>query len=135
MRPIRAVALAALTAALVAASVAYAVTERRAGAPVATPTKLELGKRLYRKYCGQCHALSTALAAGFGTENGLGTNGGPNLDFLRVPYKLSILSVTLPFIGHEVLVHKMKWAQTTLVSAYVAAVTKNHDILAQPVDG
>jgi len=105
------------------------------GGPQALPSKLELGKRLYRKYCGQCHALAPALAAGFGTTNGLGTNGGPSLDILRGPYKLSVLSITLPYIGHEGVVHKMKWEQIELVSTYVANVTRNNAIPAQFNDG
>ena len=116
------------------ASGTVALAAGPAGRPAAT-SRLEAGKRLYRKYCGQCHALSTALAAGFGTENGLGTNGGPSFDNLRVPFNLSIVAVTSPFIGHEVLVRKMKWIQIREVAAYVAAVTKGHSVPALPTDG
>ena len=129
-----AVALVA-AAALVAISVTLAASANDSGVPAAAPTKLELGKRLYRKYCGQCHALAPALAVGFGTTNGLGTNGGPSLDSLRVPYRLSVLSITLPFIGHEVVARKMKWQQIEDVSRYVETVTRNHEILAQFNDG
>src|SRR5262245_29639258 len=112
-----------------------AASANGSGGPAAVPTKLELGKRLYRKYCGPCHALTPALAAGFGTTSGLGTNGGPSLDILRVPYRLSVLSITLPFIGHEEIAHKMKWQQIELVSRYVELVTRKHDIPAQFNDG
>jgi mono/diheme cytochrome c family protein len=131
---IRAVALVAATA-LAATFVALAARANDSSGPAAAPTKLEIGKRLYRKYCGQCHALEPALAVGFGTTNGLGTNGGPSLDILRVPYKLSVLSITLPFIGHETVVHKMTWVQIDVVSRYVETVTRNHEIVAQFNDG
>ena len=55
----------------------------------AAPSKLEIGKKVYRKYCGQCHALNEALAAGFGSDKGLGTDGGPSFNNLKVPYNLS----------------------------------------------
>ena len=116
-------------------AVLLAASTNSSAGPAAVPTKLELGKRLYRKYCGQCHALAPALAAGFGTTNGLGSNGGPSLDILRVPYRLSVLSITLPFIGHETVAHKMTWAEIDLVSAYVATVTRNHEILSVFNDG
>jgi hypothetical protein len=72
---------------------------------------------------------------GFGSNNGLGTNGGPNFDTLRVAFNLSILAVEQPFIGHEVLVRKMTWTQVKQVSTFVATVTKHHSVLAQAVDG
>jgi hypothetical protein len=132
---IRVVVLLAVATALASASVGYALAADGAGSPSVAATKLETGKRLYRKYCGQCHALTVALAAGFGTENGLGTNGGPSFDNLRVPFNLSVLAVTQPFIGHEVLVHKMTWTQIKEVSVFVETVTKRHSILAQLIDG
>jgi hypothetical protein len=101
----------------------------------AAVTKLETGKRLYRKYCGQCHSLTVALAAGFGSNNGLGTDGGPSFDTLRVPFNLSVLAVTQPFIGHERLVRKMTWTQVVEVSRFVETVTKRHSVLAQNIDG
>jgi hypothetical protein len=126
--------LLALAAALGSVPVAFAIAGRAAG-PSAAPTQLETGKRLYRKYCGQCHALTVALAAGFGSDNGFGTNGGPSFDNLRVPFNLSVVAVTQPFIGHEIIVHKMTWTQIKVVSAFVQTVTKHHSMLALPVDG
>jgi hypothetical protein len=82
-------------------------------------TNLERRRQLYRKYCGQCHALNAALAAGFGTNNGLGTNGGPSFNNLRVPFSLSVLAVKQPFIGHEVLIRKMTWTEITQVACGV----------------
>jgi mono/diheme cytochrome c family protein len=122
--------LVALAAALAPGTATYALAERSAA-----PTKLVTGKKLYRKYCGQCHALKSALAAGFGSNNGLGTDGGPSLDNLRVTFNLSVLSITLPFIGHEMLVDKMSRTEVREVSEFVAAATRHHSILAQAVDG
>ncbi len=127
--------LLAVATALLSASATYALGAGGAGGPAGASTNLETGKRLYRKYCGQCHALTTALAVGFGTTNGLGTNGGPSFDNLRVPYNLSVLAVTQPFIGHEVLFHKMTWTQIKEVSTFVATATKHHSLHAQPTDG
>jgi hypothetical protein len=131
----RAVLLLVVATALLSASVDFALAASGTGNPAGASIKLETGKTLYRKYCGQCHALTVALAAGFGSENGLGTDGGPNFDNLRVPFNISVLAVTQPFIGHEVLVHKMTWAQVRTVSIFVAKVTKHHAVLAQNVDG
>jgi mono/diheme cytochrome c family protein len=121
--------------AFASAPVTYARATGVASGPTGAPTKLQTGKGLYRKYCGQCHALTAALAAGFGSNIRLGTNGGPSFDSLRISVNLSILAVTQPFIGHEVLAHKMTWAQIKTVSSFVATVTKHHSVLAQPVDG
>ena len=120
--------LALLSAGGIAASVGRRSTEP-------SVTNFTRGKQLYRKYCGQCHALNAALAAGFGSNNGLGTNGGPSFDNLRVPFSLSVLAVKQPFIGHEVLIRKMTWAQVTAVAAFIANVTKHHPVLAQFTDG
>ena len=132
---VRIVVLLAVSATLASASAASALTSGPAAEPAVASAQLGAGKRLYRKYCGQCHALKTALAAGFGTENGLGTNGGPSFDNLRVPFNLSVVAVTSPFIGHEVLVRKMKWNQVRQVATYVATVTKSHPVPALPTDG
>lgn len=98
------------------------------------PAGLTGGKRLYRQYCGQCHALTAALAAGFGSSNVLGLNGGPAFDNLRVPFNLSVVAVTTPFAGHEVVNSKLTWAQVKQVATFVAVVTKEHPGLAQPID-
>jgi mono/diheme cytochrome c family protein len=119
--------------ALASASAGYALSGS-SGTPSGAGS-LDSGKRLYRKYCGQCHALRVALAAGFGSDNGLGTNGGPSFDNLRVPFNLSVLAVTQPFVGHEVLVHKMTWTQIQTVSKFVQNATRHHSVLAQKIDG
>jgi mono/diheme cytochrome c family protein len=124
--------LLALATVLVCASAASAL---RAGRGVSPPTKLQFGKQLYRTYCGQCHALTAALAAGFGSDNRFGKDGGPSFDNLRVPFNLSVQAVTTPWAGHEVLFQKMTWSEVTQVAEYVATVTKHHRGLAQPIDG
>jgi len=103
--------------------------------PAAAPAASQSAVHLYRKYCGQCHALKPALAAGFGTLNGLGQNGGPSFDDLRVSANLCVVALTAPFIGHEILVRKLNWAQIQEISRYLARVTRHHPVLAQPVDG
>ncbi len=96
---------------------------------------LAQGKALYRKYCGQCHALTAALAAGFGSDKGLGTDGGPSFNDLDVPFNLSIVAVTEQFGGHELVVKRMTWPQLRLVSSFVAAATKTNPYLARISDG
>ena len=127
--------LLAVATALASASATHALGAGGAGDPTAASKKLETGKRLYRKYCGQCHALRAARAAGFGSGKGLGRNGGPSFNNLRVPYNLSILLMTQPSNGHEHVSFKLTWTQVKQVSAFVATVTKHHDVLAQPTDG
>ena len=101
----------------------------------ATPTNLELGKQLYRKFCGQCHALQAALAAGFGSDKGLGQDGGPSFNNLKVPYNLSIVAVTEQFGGHELVVTRMTWTQLDEVAAFLAKATKTNPYTARVSDG
>jgi mono/diheme cytochrome c family protein len=129
-------ALLAAAAALTAASATLALAGREAAPPAAAAqAKLEKGKRLYRKYCGQCHALREARAVGFGTDGVLGKNGGPSFDNLRVPFNLSVLLVTQRSSGHENLPRKLTWAQVRDVAAFVAKVTRDHPMPALPIDG
>jgi mono/diheme cytochrome c family protein len=127
--------LLAVATGLACASAAYALGAATGKPAAVPPMKLEQGKRLYRTYCGQCHALTVALAAGFGSNNGLGTDGGPSLDDLRVTFHLSVLSITLPFIGHEVVARRMTRNEIRDVSLFVARVTRDHPIPAQVIDG
>src|SRR5579863_1468283 len=94
-----------------------------------------LGKQLYRQFCGQCHALAQALAAGFGSAGGLGTLGGPSFNNLHVPYDLAIVAVTEQFGGHELVVKRMTWQQLDTVAAFLAAATKTNPYLARVSDG
>ena len=122
---------------MTAALVGVALGARGSGSSgqAAVPNKLELGKQLYRKYCGQCHALQAALAAGFGSDKGLGQDGGPSFNNLKVPYNLSIVAVTEQFGGHELVVKRMTWTQLNQVSAFVATATKTNPYLARISDG
>jgi mono/diheme cytochrome c family protein len=110
-------------------------TSSSAAAGAGSPSQLEIGKQLYRKYCGQCHALVAALAAGFGSDKGLGTDGGPSFNNLKVPYNLSIVAVTEQFGGHELVVKRMTWQQLDQVSAFLAAATRDNPYLARISDG
>jgi mono/diheme cytochrome c family protein len=110
-------------------------TATHVAAGTGAPTQLEIGKQLYRKYCGQCHALIAALAAGFGSDKGLGTDGGPSFNNLRVPYNLSIVAVTEQFGGHELVVKKMTWDQLGQVAKFVQIATAKNPYLARISDG
>jgi len=93
------------------------------------------GKSDYRTFCGQCHALREALAAGFGGENKFGQDGGPSFDNLKVSASLCISAVTELFGGHEIVLRKMNWTQIHDVAAFVQAATQKHPIVAKLTDG
>jgi mono/diheme cytochrome c family protein len=135
---LRLTVLLSVAAVLASVPVAYSL----AASKTATATngasgasELAIGKSLYRKYCGQCHALSAALAAGFGSDKGLGTDGGPSFNDLKVPYNLSIVAVTEQFGGHELVVKRMTWDQLGQVSSFLAVATKTNPYLARISDG
>jgi mono/diheme cytochrome c family protein len=113
-----------LTVAL-AAPVGYALAAREATPKVAAPTAAFMleGRRLYKKYCGSCHALKVARAAGFGTET---TEPGPSFNDVRVNWQRSINAVVLSIAGHESFSNKMSWKQISDVSRYLAIVTKKN---------
>jgi mono/diheme cytochrome c family protein len=98
---------------------------------------LATGRQLYRKFCGQCHALSAANAAGFGSNNsnGLGDLGGPSFNELRVPYSFSVTAVVEPTGGHEVVKKRITTKQLRAVATYIAKVTRNHPVPAFPTSG
>ncbi len=122
---------------LCAVAIGCALASSRSSSAYAAvaPTKLEHGKQLYRKFCGQCHALQQALAAGFGSDKGLGQDGGPSFNNLNVPYNLSIVAVTEQFGGHELVVKRMSWDQLNQTAAFVALATKHNPYLARISDG
>ena len=93
------------------------------------------GKRAYRTYCGQCHALAEALAAGFGAENKFGQDGGPSFNELKVSASLCISAITELFGGHEIVLKKMNWTQIHDVAAFVEVATKKHPLVAKLTDG
>ena len=98
-----------------------------------SPAKYDEGRRIYRKYCGQCHALKVARAVGFGQDK-LKTDPGPSFNKLRVPFKLSVSAVVLSTIGgHETIQHKMRWQEIHDVARWVDQVTKKHPVLAPGV--
>jgi mono/diheme cytochrome c family protein len=90
-----------------------------------TASRLAVGKALYRTYCGQCHALTAADTAGFGSDNGLGQNGGPSFNNLEVPYTLAIVALTEQFSprGHEIAIEHMTWQQLSDTANFLATAT------------
>jgi mono/diheme cytochrome c family protein len=123
-----------IVASLVAGPVAHSLAEK-APTPAFGPVDLVAGKKGYRQFCGQCHALAPALAAGFGSDHGLGNDGGPSFNNLKVPYNLSMVAVTGQFDGHALVVKRMTWKQLSQVAAFVDKVTQNHSYLAKVTDG
>ena len=91
---------------------------------------IEKGRKLYRKYCGQCHALKEAKAVGFGQDK-LKTDPGPSLNSLRVSWNLCVQAIVLAISGHETIQTKMSWQEISDVSAFVEVVTKQHPIPAK----
>ena len=102
-----------------------------------TPANLDGGKKLYRQFCGQCHALKEARAVGFGSakQKGVGEDGGPSFNQLKVSYQMCLASVTMLFGGHEKVIRKMTWQQIKDVSKYVQYATRDHPIVAKFSDG
>jgi hypothetical protein len=98
---------------------------------------LETGMKAYRQFCGQCHALKEARAVGFGSAKakGVGEDGGPSFNQLKVSYQMCLASVTMLFGGHEKVVRKMTWQQLHDVSKFVQYATRDHPIVAKFSDG
>ena len=95
-----------------------------------------VGRQLYRRYCGQCHALAQALSAGFGNNvKGIGRNGGPSFNDLRVSYAASVTAVTEPTGGHETIRTLIPPKQLVEVAAYIAQTTRRNPIPALSTDG
>jgi mono/diheme cytochrome c family protein len=123
----------ALAVVLGSTSVTHVMAEAGHGRAAGASADPPIGKRLYRTYCGQCHALAAALAAGFGSANGIGQDGGPSFDDLRVPFNLCVTSLTETFAGHEVLFNDLTLTEIKQVSRYVATVTNHNPVLAKPI--
>jgi mono/diheme cytochrome c family protein len=120
-----------LVAAFAAVPVTYSLaapSRAESSTPAVNPI---VGQQLYRELCSQCHALSQALSAGFGSNNGLGQFGGPSFNNLKIPYDLAIVAVTEGFApaGHQLAVRRMTWTQLEDVAAWLAAATKNYPSL------
>ncbi len=127
--------LVSMVAALAAVPAAYSLSGRTQTTTPTSVSQAAVGKQLYREFCGQCHALAQALAAGFGSNNGLGQYGGPSFNNLRVPYDLSVVAVTEQFGGHELVVKRMTWTQLDEVASFLANATKGNPYLARVSDG
>jgi len=123
----------------VGAHVASVSAEPSHAAPSAQPTSeaLVVGKKAYREFCGQCHALKEANAVGFGSakDKGVGQDGGPSFNQLKVSYQMCLASVTMLFGGHEKVIRKMTWQQIKDVSKFVQFATRDHPIVAKFSDG
>jgi mono/diheme cytochrome c family protein len=122
--------IAALTG--VAAVCALGASASRATTEAGLSSRVALGKALYRTYCGQCHALTAADVAGFGSDNGLGPNGGPGFNNLEVPYTLAIVAVTelggargqeIGRRGHRIALDHMTWQELSETANFLAAAT------------
>ena len=115
----------------------FASTRLATASPSARATTSELvtGRQLYRQFCGKCHALAAALSAGFGSQKGYGTLGGPSFNELRIPYAFSVTAVTEPTGGHELVRRKITPTQLSRVSTFIARVTSHNPIPALPTDG
>jgi mono/diheme cytochrome c family protein len=101
-----------------------------AAKPPPTAKNLAEGRKLYRKYCGQCHVLTVARAVGFGQDKP-NTDPGPSLDNLKVPWNLTVSAIVLAISGHETIQHEMTWREIAIVATYVDKVTKHHKIPAK----
>jgi len=137
VRPLGLVCAAVLCAAIATAIVASPSSSASKGQiGTVKPSPLIVGKSLYRRYCGQCHALSAALAAGFGNNGGgLGRDGGPSFNDLRVPFSYTIAAMTEPTGGHEIVSKRMKPSDLRAVATYLARVTIRNPLPALPTDG
>ena len=132
----RNVALTAAAVGIAAAVGGIPLGRSPAGAAV-SPAKITFdGKALYRTYCGKCHALTAALAAGFGSSGGgLGEEGGPSFDELRIPVSYTITAITEPTGGHERVRTRLSSRQLAAVASWLARTTSRHPLPALPTDG
>jgi mono/diheme cytochrome c family protein len=95
--------------------------------PAATPATMAKGRKLYRKFCGECHALKDARAVGFGDEKKK-TDPGPSFDELKVSWIRCVNAIVLSIAGHETITNEMTWQQIADVSVYVARITRDNTI-------
>jgi hypothetical protein len=134
-----ALAVVFVTALLVGVHTASVLADSSHAAPSAQPSDevLAIGKKAYRQFCGQCHALKEAHAVGFGSakQKGVGEDGGPSFNQLKVSYQMCLASVTMLFGGHEKVIRKMTWQQIKDVSLFVQWATRTHPIVAKFSDG
>ena len=97
------------------------------------PAKYEPAKKLYRTFCGQCHALKEARAVGAGSDKkgGLGEDGGPSFNPLKINSHLSVLAVTGTWDGHQKVVTRMTWKQIYDVAKFIQVATRDHPHVAR----
>jgi hypothetical protein len=130
---VRAVLLLSLVVALaVPAACAWAVQGTSVAAdPVKAKAQAKdaAGRKLYRKWCGQCHVFKPARAVGFGQDKP-NADPGPSFDYLRVPWGLSVNAIVLAIGGHETLYLEMSWQELYDVSKWLDTKTKHNKILA-----
>jgi hypothetical protein len=81
------------------------------------------GRKLYREFCGHCHALKAARAAGFGQPT---TEPGPDFNDVRVTYRRSINAIVESIAGHETISTEMTWQELRDVSKYVHFHTRKN---------
>jgi mono/diheme cytochrome c family protein len=124
-----------IVVAVAAVAAAHSFAATKPATTTVTASTTLTGRELYREFCGQCHALATALAAGFGSSGKLGTLGGPSFNTLRVPFEVSVNAVAEPTGGHAQVHKAITWNQLLTVSRYIATATVHHPIPALPTDG
>jgi hypothetical protein len=128
--PLRVVIFVVVASALIVPA-AYGLATGPTGKAAATgswPKHLDGGRTLYKKFCGQCHALKEAKAVGLGAadKKGVGELGGPSFDPLRVTALQCQLAITGVWDGHSKVMTRMTRPQINLVSKWVEAATKDH---------
>ena len=116
-----------LAVALIAPA-AYGLATGQASTSAQTPARLDGGKKLYRQFCGQCHALKEAKAVGAGSaqKSKYGEDGGPSFNELKVTAHQSLLAIIGVWDGHSKVMTLMTRSEINLVSKYVEAATKDH---------
>jgi mono/diheme cytochrome c family protein len=117
----------AIAVALIAPA-AYGLATGPASTSAQTPARLDGGKKLYRQFCGQCHALKEARAVGAGSaqKNKYGEEGGPSFNELKVTAHQSLLAIVGVWDGHSRVMTLMTRSEINLVSRYVEAATRDH---------
>ncbi len=66
---------------------------------------------------------------------GVGEDGGPSFNPLKISYAMCMASVTMLFGGHEKVIRKMTWAQLKDVARFIQSATRTHPIVAKFSDG
>lgn len=123
--PLR-ICIAAVAAVALVAPAAYGLSTAK------TPPRLEPGRKLYKKFCGQCHALREAKAIGIGigltgkVDKGQTDVAGPSFNELRVTKLQSMLAIQGVWDGHAKVITLLTHDDIRMVSEYVQAATRDH---------